>query len=501
MAPDAGRDQADRMTRRRLLASSMLALGAWPREVRSQAAEVRWDMASLERVVRPMRHDPGGRLPLFLWNLPLPRDSALVEWRRDGRLATAIQALAARGIVPTVEMGWEWTPEGAMAMARGLQEAGRPVYLLIPQADLVERGAYRDTTVWGEGPDASRRGAWRRWPCLPLADPRPAAEQVRQLLRPYADAGIPISGVWFDDEALPHPWNGVLEAQRGAPACRAHYPPGVLEGWRPFLRHAYELRTRLLSEALADPVHALFPGARVGNWAEAASSEAVPLVDERGNAYPALPWGRLDVVMPAAYANTANLPRHFAPHEPVTPERAGRVHLFLMLRTVSTANANKPPGVLSLPFVSRLVVDDPDPRVRVGLSPAWYRELLRHLLLRGSDGLYLFNLGYPGSPVTPAESFESVEDARAVYDELLAHREFLDRGRPMTHETPPLGSTGVLWSGLRLPDRCLVRTVSLGTASHTVTLEPFPGVRVTLDAPPGGATYLCHRDGTVKRDG
>ena len=72
--------------------------------------------------------------------------------------AQAIDVLAERGIVPTVEMGWEWTPEGAMAMARTLQEAGRPVYLLIPQAELIERGAYRDTAVWSEGPDASRGG-------------------------------------------------------------------------------------------------------------------------------------------------------------------------------------------------------------------------------------------------------------------------------------------------------------------------------------------------------
>jgi hypothetical protein len=207
----------------------------------------------------------------------------------------------------------------------------------------------------------------------------------------------------------------------------------------------------------------------------------------------------MDVIMPAAYANTANLPAHFAAHEPVTQERADRVHFALMLRSLSTVNANKSPGVLSLAFVSRLVVDNPDPRFRFGLSRPLYREFLRHALLRGSDGLYLFNLGYPGSPVTPTESFESVEDARAVYDELLAHREFLDHGRPMTYDTPPLGHNGAVWSGRCLPDRCLVRAVSLGTASHRLSLEPFPGVPFLLDAPPGGATYLVGRDGVIRR--
>jgi hypothetical protein len=396
-------------------------------------------------------------------------------------------------------MGWEWTPEGAMAMARTLQEAGRPVYLLIPQADLIERGAYRDTAVLSEGPDASRGGARRRWPCLPLADGRLTAERVQALLRPYRDAGIPVLGVWFDDEALPHPWNGIHAAQQASAECRGHYPAGVLDDWRRFWRYTYELRTRLLSDALADPVHATFPGARVGNWAEFASSEKVPVVDERGNMYPPRPWGRLDVVMPAAYANTANLPAHFAAQEPVTQERADRIHLTLMLRSLSTVNANKPAGVLSLAFVSRLVVDNPDPRFRFGLSRSLYREFIRHALLRGSDGLYLFNLGYPGSPVTPAESFASVEDARAVYDELLAYREFLDHGRPMTYNTPPLGHDGAFWSGRCVADRCLIRTVRLGVAGQSLVLSLFPGAQVELDAPWDGGTYLVHRDGRVER--
>ena len=85
---------------------------------------IRWDMESLARVVKPMRHDMKGRMPLVLWNFPLPRNDDLVKLRADGTLRKHIDTLAARGIVPTVEMGWEWTPAGAMAMAKTLQEAG-----------------------------------------------------------------------------------------------------------------------------------------------------------------------------------------------------------------------------------------------------------------------------------------------------------------------------------------------------------------------------------------
>ena len=64
----------------------------------------------------------------------------------------------------------------------------------------------------------------------------------------------------------------------------------------------------------------------------------------------------------------------------------------------------------------------------------------------------------------------------------------------MTYETPPLGSSGAVWSGRCLADRCLVRAFSLGARPATVTLQPFPGLRVEL---PVGTTRVVHRDGAV----
>jgi hypothetical protein len=59
-------------------------------------------------------------MPLLLWNFPLPRNDELVRMRADGTLRKHIDTLAARAMVPTIEMGWAWTPAGAMAMARTL---------------------------------------------------------------------------------------------------------------------------------------------------------------------------------------------------------------------------------------------------------------------------------------------------------------------------------------------------------------------------------------------
>ena len=462
----------------------------------AMAADIGWDMESLARVVQPMRHSMEGRLPLILWNFPIPRGDKLAKLRDDGSLRKAIDLMAARGIVPTVEMGWEWNLAGALAMAKTLQEAGRPVHVLIPDCELIEKGVYADCTAWGEGPDATRKGQTRKWPCLPLANSRAGAERVKKALLPYKEAGIDLAAVWFDDEALPHPWNGCFEAQRKSDECRKHYPQGVLDSFAAFNEYTYNLRTKLLVEVMATPVHELFPKALVGNYGEFASSTQVPFEGRR-------PPRKLDprlALMPSAYANTCILPRYFKKDEEATQAKADLIYFHELLSTVSTCNANAAPGQLSIPYLSRYTPDNSDPRFLFPMTQARFREIVRHAFLRGADSIYIFNLGYPTRPqlVTPAFSFESVEDVRAVYDELLAHREFLDAGEPMNFAVPKLYATDPLWSGLRLKDKCLVRAYTLGETAAKVEVPAFPGVTVSLDAPPTGASYLIHRDGRVE---
>lgn len=71
-----------------------------------------------------------------------------------------IDLMAVRGCVPTLEMGWQWTVPGALAMAKTLQEAGQPVCLLFPRVDLLEGMAYQDCHVWGRGPGSRRAGGF-----------------------------------------------------------------------------------------------------------------------------------------------------------------------------------------------------------------------------------------------------------------------------------------------------------------------------------------------------
>src|SRR5208282_429711 len=112
---------------------------------------------------------------------------------------------------------------------------------------------------------------------------------------------------------------------------------------------------------------------------------------------------------------------------------------------------------------------------------------LRHLWLRGISDMQVFN------PVR--KGFESmavyeVQDAVAVYDEMLAYRDFLDHGSPLCLDVPNIQDDGVLWSGLRSGNRAVVRTFKQGGGKADVSVEPWPGRKIPLEATPAGKTYI-----------
>jgi hypothetical protein len=77
----------------------------------------------------------------------------------------------------------------------------------------------------------------------------------------------------------------------------------------------------------------------------------------------------------------------------------------------------------------------------------------------------------------------------AVYDEMLPYAEFLDAGTPLCYSVPQPQDDRAVWSGMRLGDRAVVRTFKPGKGTTKITIEPWPGRRITLSATPQGTTY------------
>lgn len=455
------------------------------------AQEVRWDLDSFARVIQPLERPLEDRLPLFVWNFPLPRGEAVVKMRADGSLRRAIDMMAARGFVPTVETGWDWTPAGIVALGQALQEAGQPVFL---QTGMTLPDIYKNAPkVKGKFRDGTTEV-----PCLMRYDYSEGQAKLASILRGLDEAGVKVDGVWSDYEGFPDTWGPLVDGQ-SQPGCREDYPPGIVDDATKLVPFLMELRAKIVSEAIVDTVHEVFPEAIVGNYGLVSSSLAHPVY---GMNWLTGAWGigRLNVSMPVAYANNNRLPNYFHGDWPITQVAVDAYYFTRMLGEPSAALANREAGQKVVVYVSRYCPDLNSPKYMYGISPPLYRELLRHLYLRGADGLYCFNGGYdPKGAVSARQSLESLEDARAVTDELLAYREYLDRGTPMNFAVE--AHSTVVWSGLRLKDSALVRTFAYRAEGQSARVEAFPGVMVSLPAPPEGGTYLVEADGTYRKVG
>jgi hypothetical protein len=176
-----------------------------------------------------------------------------------------------------------------------------------------------------------------------------------------------------------------------------------------------------------------------------------------------------------------------------------RLYTQVMLGQVSrnAENADRwAPEMWCVPWVCRYCPDLGDKTVPV-LSRPRYREILRHIWLRGADSMQLFN---PPRPGRPGLCIEEVEDAVSVYDEMLAFREFMDGGTILNAALPAATDDGAIWSGMRKGDRAVIRAFTQGTGTVVCTVKPWPDhPAIALAAPPEGATYLVSTDGALIR--
>jgi carboxyl-terminal processing protease len=129
------------------------------------------------------------------------------------------------------------------------------------------------------------------------------------------------------------------------------------------------------------------------------------------------------------------------------------------------------------------------------MSRVRYREALRHLWLRGIDGMQVFNSTTPGHAEI---AISEVEDAQKIYDEMLAFRHFQERGSPI-NLAPYTPEITLLWSGLRLNDEVIIRAISLRERADVLNVEPWPGTYVSLSASTEGTTWHLQYDSDTKQ--
>jgi hypothetical protein len=491
-----------------------------------------WDMDSLNQNVAPLQHALNGRQPLLTQDLPIPIDNSAVTLRNNGTLLSDINILWSKGIVPQVFLGLGLDPNnmgGAIATGLTLQDAGVPVNIMayVLPTDFWPNG----TANWFSYNSGSH-------PAFPLATPAGAYNRLSPLLQKLR-AGDPanglgavtaVSGMWMDYEDEPQPWiagpdpqlNGVLADGTSVSSLydsttvpfpgngrsvKQVYGSDTLTGccWPMplgFDNYGFDLRTWLLDQsarkALADVYGASNPV--FGNFGEFYSTPSTPMYDPNGVSYPfnhSPPPGNMAV--PAAYADNYNLKYILggSGQPPLNQTNVDDVYWHIILNVLSSSLQNSPPR-RSVAWVSQYVRDDTSGLYDYQMTVPLYREVLRHVWLRGIVRMSVFNPHDYNAPpdkwyMTPDYSYHQLDYARGVMDEMLAFRSFLDNGTPMNFGVSPMFDHSPVWSGLALNGQAVVRTVSPNTTTTgTIASVTVPGgaTFTNLAAPPDGATYL-----------
>ena len=442
---------------------------------------------------------PKGWQPtLFWWQVPLSFDN-------PAKLKEELQALSARGLLPCIELEAEFntapaTLDKRIAEAKAVAAAGFPVHLAMKGVLDLYRFPDGKLVSHADAPNVGKKDAvGGAFPCLILKDGWKArAEYTNLIFKKFADAKIPVAGVWYDYEGHPHPWNGIFEHSQSCPGCRKEYPAGVLDDRNQFMAWCMDAHAEGIAAAFAKPIRATYPQATIGFYGYAESIREHPYTDWCGVVHP--PSGikplEIDVIQPVCYAQSSAARRYFNADWPISREEMDKVYFATLLRAASQLHHNIRANQFIMPFVSSWVMSPGDERVP-RMSKPLYREFLRHAILRGARGFYCFNVAPPYG--TMADFYNELVDLNVVYNGMFAHREFLENGVPLNDTwADPKDATAVIWSGLRLGDKAIVRVVAFGPGPRMVEIIPFPGRTVRLNASPEGMGYIVDQAGGIQ---
>lgn len=447
----------------------------------------------VEKEVPLLQHSRADRWPMIMWHgvgfAPLSADQ--------------IQMLLGRGLTQHLRLD-----QGMIDAAKALQEAGSPVIFMQGNAGAWPYSLAADSSAWAHQFDAgyhykmAGRGALGSWhgACPKMIEGwEIMADQVRDTLGAYRAAGVTVDAVWMDWEGDPYPWSHLFKQLAHCQRCQVQLPPEVLadedQYWAYYWRHYQQL----YGAYLAGPVREIFPLCSITNWHTVYSTQTRPLLYFVNNR--ALPPGippLFTATNPVAYGNDKFWRTAWQDDYPLDQRHVNQFHMHNLLRQISGDAANRlvyGPEVASFPWVARWcpIVNHREDDAAPYMSREAYREALRHMWLRGIDGMQLFNAWREG--YEEIALFE-VLDAVAVYDEMLGYRAFLDAGQVMNLAEPAVQDEGVLWSGLRLKERAVVRLFSQGEGAARLEIEVWPRLVIELEAPTEGRTYVLGRMNT-----
>lgn len=483
--------------RRIVLAALMTALLSVASAVSAQNVETAGGFAPLDlprnlRVVvettRPLANARGKRLPLYV--LPISNSLRGID---DARAIEVLKQLDARGIALTVD----WHPQDKeSSLAEGLRIAALQKQLgldvnvnatscLLAFFNGDERTAHVDADRRPFFDDSFDPNVKMGCPfALEFRYPV-IKEQVEYFLRGYAARKLDIDFIFADWEIDgPIEWNGAWECSKRCRRCRERIRP--IDDFRTFQRELRLIRSDMQRVVFAENVLRYFPKARVGNYGvypddgyrywydyfEKPVAGAPFKADQKAQYrdwFPEFERTKYTFAMPVVYT-------WYPIFDWYTFDDADYRWFYNMLLTGSTVAPHRKGNVPIITFVHwTTTAPPPKPDAHVKqFSPARYQDLLRHLLLRGHDGLFLW--------CQEAELPEEIRLVHEVYADSLSQRRFFESGKPVTFDVPT--KPGPIVSGVRLGDEVLVWRTEFGMDRAPITLK-VDGSRVIVPSVDG----------------
>ncbi|MFC1681019.1 hypothetical protein ACFL1S_04390 [Pseudomonadota bacterium] len=318
-----------------------------------------------------------------------------------------------------------------------------------------------------------------------------AASQIRNIMASYREAGVTVDAAWLDYEGLPFQANYIdaVTSLNG----KEYLPSASLANPRSFYHYTRRLWINLLSTYIAAPIREIYPKASVTNWLAVLSLPEYPARSWYGDALPMVGPTMFTATNPVAYGIDTAFNSLIKVNSMTTQRDVDRAYTKILLRQVSADSyaINKiAPELNSVVWVARWVRDDPS-KLTPMMSRSAYREALRHLWLRGVDAMHIF------SPIRKGfteSAIQEIEDAVAVFDEMLEFNDFIEAGEIIQFNYGINNQNPVLWSGLRTENRAIIRSISFSGKTESIAVKPWIGEEITLEVPNEGATFVLYKD-------
>jgi hypothetical protein len=396
-----------------------LLLVKTPSERASELKSRRW-IEVIEREVPPLTHDPGSQMPMIMWHGVGFQPLSPAE----------MQVLRQRGLNQHLQLSASMIPA-----AQALQSAKLPVILMEGRTDSWPYSLAKDATSWPhEFDDTYLQARYAnedetKWhgACPHRIDGWTVlAEQTKQTLQKFRDAGVKVDAVWVDYEGDPYPWKDLYEQLQHCKRCRRELPAEIIQDEQAWRNYCWQKYVQLYDQHFAKPVREVFPDCLVTNWHVVFSGQVEPVrYFVRNVLLPELRPEHFNVTNPIAYGSDLVWRELWNPAHEITQQSVDDFYAEQIKQQVAADRRNRiacgATSVQAIPWVarvSRIAADESQP-VPV-MSRDRYRETLGELWDMKIHSMQIFNAmhaGYEELAIT------ELQDAVAAYDAMLAREQ------------------------------------------------------------------------------